>query len=64
MTNAILAAELSKAPKKGVMAGPAYWLDISLIKDGRRIHRATVAVGGKVEARRQAKALGATPWNF
>lgn len=61
---AILAAELTKAPKKGVLAGPAYWLDITIIENGQRFTRETVAVGGKAEARRYAKALGATPWNF
>lgn len=60
----ILAAEISKAPKRGPMAGPAYWLDFNIIANGERRHVETIAVSGKAEARKIAKARVATPWNF
>lgn len=59
-----ITADLYKAPKTGPMAGPRYWLDINEIEYGQRFTRETIAVSGKVEARRIAKARAATPWNF
>lgn len=59
-----ITADLYKAPKTGPMAGPRYWLDINYVGNGQRQTVETVAVGGKVEARRIAAARGATPWNF
>ena len=62
--NTQITADLYKAPKTGPMAGPRYWLDINELSNGQRFTRETVGMSGKAEARRYAKALGATPWNF
>ena len=52
-----------KAPKKGVMAGPAYWLDINEIANGQRLDVAArdrrKPRGGDVRESQRTRAIGA-----
>ena len=59
MQTPILAAEYTNGSK----SRPAM-LDIARITNGQRDYLEHHVVGGKAEARRIAKARGATPWNF
>lgn len=55
----VLAAEYTAPSKK-----QSAYVDINVIANGTRTHQSSHAVAGKAAARKLAKALGATPWNF
>jgi len=58
-TDPVLAASYTAGSK----TRPAL-LDISNIYAGRREHLSVHVVTGRADARRLARDLGATPWNF
>ena len=55
----VLAAEYTNGSKTRSAV-----LDITRIETGARQYLATHNVAGRADARKLAKALGATPWNF